>query len=293
MLQLSIRPVVRLLLAFIAVAYAVHGALGQVAVTQPAPGLSVETKLAQTASFVPHGASPLEQLMEVARHYKLPMGIEWIEQTEAAAPQLALSSGATVKDLLDAILKNAGGYRVSLENGMLQVNRPALADDPLNLLNLRISQFNVKQQNLFVAQSKLRLAMLMTLSPKAFKRGYISDSGYPPGHVFDVNNVSVSGRNLSVRDILNRIASSNGNALWLVRLEYAPAGTGGPLTLKSVNLGGRRASGLRAKGRPASHRSPGGGTSAMTEFRWDFIPLTVPLDDSSVESKVIVLPQKP
>lgn len=295
MSQLFIRPVARLLLASIAVAYAAHGALGQVPAAQPPPTpvLSVETKLAQTADFVPHGASPLEQLIEVAQHYKLPLGIEWIEQTEAAAPQPSLSPGATVEDLLNAILKNAEGYRVALENGVLHVNRPALADDPLNLLNLRIPRFDVKGQNLFVAQSKLRLAMLMTLFPKEFKRGYISDSGYPPGHVFDVKNISVSGRNLSVRDILDSIASSSGNALWVVRLDYAPSGRpGAPLTLKSVNLGGQRASGLRAKGRTDSHRTPNGGTSAMTEFRWDFIPLTGAVNDPSVELKVFGLPQK-
>lgn len=295
MFRLSDRPVVRFLLAAVVVACVAHAAHGQVPATQPMPaqGLSVETKLKQTADFVPSATSPLEQLVEAAKHYKLPMGIEWIEQTDAAAPQLSVSPGATVEDLLNAILKNAGDYRLAIENGVLHVNRPALAYDPLNLLNLRIPRFRVKEQNLFVAQSKLRLAMEMTLFPKKFKRGYVSDSGYPPGHVFDVNNISVSGRNLSVRDILDRIVSANGNALWVVRLDYAPTGGAGTSpTLKSVNLGGQRASGLRAKGQTDSLRTPHGGTPATTEFRWDFIPLTGSAADSSVESKVFVLPQK-
>lgn len=41
----------------------------------------------------------------------------------------------------------------------------------------------------------------------------------PPDHVFTIPNITFSGCDLSVREILNKIVENNGNALWLVRLE--------------------------------------------------------------------------
>jgi hypothetical protein len=51
----------------------------------------------------------------------------------------------------------------------------------------------------------------LTLPPRSY--------GYAPGDVFATKNISFEASNLTVRNILDKIALANGNALWVVTME--------------------------------------------------------------------------
>lgn len=181
-------------------------------------GQSLRSKLSKKATFVPKSRSALEQLIEVARYYQIPMGIEWDDQSGANAFTLADKNRTTVQSLISAILRRSINYQAKIVNGVLHIAKPALVADRRNFLNLRIPEFHVDKANIFDAEALLRLEINMTLHPERHAGGYGGGYGHAPGGLFDVHNITFSARNLAVRDILNKIVVTNANALWVVRL---------------------------------------------------------------------------
>lgn len=180
----------------------------------------LEAKLAQRADFVPAAGSVREQLIQVAQHYKIPMGIEWAAKPEEKQVKLVAGEAPTVRALLDAILRATPDYSITIREGVVNVSDSRYVVDSLNFLNLRIDEFSVTRADVYSAGFQLRHKVRATLHPELFVGG--SNGGY--GHGFpdesglQVRNISFSGKGLTVRDILNRIVSSNGNALWFVSI---------------------------------------------------------------------------
>jgi hypothetical protein len=179
---------------------------------------SLESKLARKTTFIPHSQSVFEQLVSVAQFYEIPMGIEWANGMEPDVSPRPARKGITVRGLINTILKRRAGYQARIENGVLHVVNPVIGASPQNFLNLRISEFNVKDANVFGAEALLKLKIDMTLHPERYAGGYNGGYGSPHINGFDIENITFSGRNLSVREILNKIVAANGNALWIVQL---------------------------------------------------------------------------
>ena len=57
---------------------------------------TLNVKLEQQTDFLPKTASSVEQLVEVARQFKIPMGIEWLERSNAKPQSVVTSSGGSV-----------------------------------------------------------------------------------------------------------------------------------------------------------------------------------------------------
>lgn len=186
----------------------------------------LEFKLRQKAEFIPSDRPPLQQLTEVAQYYKLPMGIEWLEQTKASPmPPLSLGSGATVQDLIGAIVARAPVHFIAVENEIIHVSPVSTSNDPQNVLNIRVEEFEVNKKNLFDAEEKLRWVVEIALHPEEFKDGYMGGYGFAPDDIFAIPNITFSGDNLTVREILDRIAKANGNALWVAQVrDLTPKG---------------------------------------------------------------------
>jgi hypothetical protein len=215
---------------------------------------SIESLLSQETSFVPKSTSTLERLTEVARHSQVPMGIEWVGQLDTRVPKPLYSSRRTVRSLIEAILQQVPGYRARVQNGVLTIARTATSDTPKNFLNVRIPEFQVDRANLYDANALLRSKIKMTLHPERYTGGV--GGGY--GHAatgepsFDEKSITFSGRNLTVREILNKIIALNGNALWVVQLVPSKRMTGEPFFAQGP---------LDEAGRP------------LSDFHWQFVSL--------------------
>ena len=183
----------------------------------------VEAKLAQRADFTPAAGSVPEQLVQVAQHYKIPMGIEWVLQPKEKHVNVAAGEASTVMVLLKSILQATPEYSMTVRNGVINVSYRRYAVDSRNFLNLRIGEFNLINANVFDAAAELRLKIRATLHPERFVGGTSGGYGYgvPDENGLNIQNISFSGKDLTVRDILDRIVSTNGNTLWLVNI--APA----------------------------------------------------------------------
>lgn len=92
--------------------------------------------------------------------------------------------------------------------------------DSRNFLNLRIGEFGLTKANVFDAEFELRHKIHVTLHPERFVGGMNGGYGYgvPDENGLDLQNISFSGKNLTVRNILDRIISGNGNTLWVVNI---------------------------------------------------------------------------
>jgi hypothetical protein len=181
----------------------------------------LSSQLAKPANYQPKATTTLKQLIEVAQHYRIPMGIEWIhdEKTEAA-PLPEATKSRTVNDLISAILQHSPGYVALSRDGVLQIAKTDFLDEPDNFLNLRLSEFKMQDANVFDAELLLKIHILMTLHPtNGYGGGY--DYGGPRDDGFDKKNITLAGNDLSVREILNKIAIANGNALWVV--QFSPS----------------------------------------------------------------------
>jgi len=194
-----------------------------VAVPQKRAGKSgpdLEVKLARKADFVPSDKSTLDRIVAIAKHYEIPMGIEWIGGAGAEdleVPAAAIPATRTVRDLLTAMVSRLPDYQMSVQNGVVHIAPPVIAVRSDNFLNLVIEDFEVKDDTLFGAEHELRIAIDMTLHPEI--EGYAGGYGYDPEHVFAKPHFSYKSDDLTVREILDGLAKANGNALWLVEFD--------------------------------------------------------------------------
>ena len=175
----------------------------------------LSTRLSQPADYQPKATTTLQQLIDVAQHYRIPMGIEWIQETKTEPVPPPEPAKRTVNDLIAAILQNSPGYIAQQRDGVLQIAKTDFVDRPENFLNLRFSEFHIQDANVIDAEAQLRMFIFMKLNPG---RGYGGGYGYgmPRDDGFDKSNLTFAGNDLKVRDILNKIAAGNGNALWVV-----------------------------------------------------------------------------
>lgn len=214
----------------------------------------LSSRLSQPAGYQPQAMTTLQQLIEVAQHYRIPMGIEWIRESKTdPSPLPEPVKARTVNDLVAAILQNSPGYVAQQRDGVLQIAKTDFLDKPENFLNLRISEFALQDSNVFDAEFSLRACIRMTLHPD---RGHGSNGGYgygvPRDDGFDKLNLTFAGNDLKVREILNKIAAGNGNALWVV--QFHP----------SQKMAGRS---FRAQ----TSLNDG---QTLDDFHWKFLPLT-------------------
>ena len=178
----------------------------------------LQTKLAQRADFIPAAATVREQLVEVAQHYKIPMGIEWVPHAEEKQVKLDADGAPTVQALLNLILQAAPDYSLVVNDQVVNVSQTRYAVDSYNFLNLRIEEFNLTKADVYAAEAELRFKIHANLHPERYVGGMNGGygEGFPADTGLNVKNISFAGRNLSVRNILDRIIFANGNELWLV-----------------------------------------------------------------------------
>ena len=182
-------------------------------------GGTLAEKVEQQTDFQPQQRSaPVEQLIEVAQKFKIPMAIEWLEQPGQEFPTSLAFHKGTILHLLEAIVRRSPEHHLVVTDQVVYVFPPAVTNHPFNFLNLRISHYGVTHASLLGAEDMLRHSINALLYPDLYKHGFGGGYGSAPDDPFWEANVTVSGDHLTIREILTRIAVANRNALWVVRL---------------------------------------------------------------------------
>ncbi len=183
---------------------------------------SLEEKLGTVTDYVPKAIAPVDQLVEVARRFKIPMGIEWVESAGAVTRERTAPSGKrSVRELIEEIVSVSPEHRVEVNDGLLRIYSPTEAGHPFNFLNIRLKSYKVKEADLFAAEDQLRWAIRFTLEPEKYQNGYGGGYGHGANHIFQIPKFMLSGSDVTIREVLNRIALAQGNALWVTTIKSA------------------------------------------------------------------------
>jgi hypothetical protein len=198
---------------------------------------SLEEKLATVTEYVPQAIAPVDQLVEVARRFKIPMGIEWVETGAVQRDKAMSSQKRSVTELIEEILMASPGHRIEVYDGLVHIYSPAAAVHPFNFLNIRLNNYSVADGDLFAAEDQLRWAIRFTLEPEKYRNGYAGGYGHGANEVFQTPKFTLSGTDLTIREVLNRITLAQGNALWIATIKGADLEGDGP-RWGQKNLGG-------------------------------------------------------
>lgn len=198
-------------------ALAVTICVSQPAAAQQGNAHSLNQKLKQKVQFRPKASAPLDQLIEVAKTFYIPMGIEWSESAKCNGSPAGFRTEETVGELLQTIVRRCPDQTLTVDQGIVHVHS-RFARHSHNILNLRLWRFQIKEGSVYDAEHELRLTIDMHLHPENYTGGYNGGYGSPRDEVLGIPNISFSSRNITIRDVLDRIVETNGNALWVVRL---------------------------------------------------------------------------
>jgi hypothetical protein len=179
---------------------------------------SLRDQLKQQTVYLPSKGRVSEQLIEVARYFHIPMAIEWLQEANEPVASQIPSEKRSVLELINAIVRQSPQHQILIQDRIVYVFPPVAVSSRLNFLNLRIGHYEVSTESVFGATAWLSTCINMMLYPELYKNGY--GGGYGGGYpqIFWKRNVTISGDQLTIREILNQIAIESGNALWLVEL---------------------------------------------------------------------------
>jgi hypothetical protein len=133
------------------VALAVTICISQPAAAQQGNAHYLSHKLEQKVQFRPKAGAPLDQLIEVAKAFDIPMGIEWSESAECKAWPAGFRTEETVGQLLKTIVGRCPAQTLTVEQGIVHVHS-RFARHPHNILNLQVWRFHIKDGSVYDAE---------------------------------------------------------------------------------------------------------------------------------------------
>ncbi len=157
----------------------------------------------------------LQALTKVASQFELPMGIVWIEGPETPAVFKHTWTHATLHQVVDTIVASHPGYDSAIKNGVLRVFPRGDLDDKSSFLNLKIDEFEVKNE---IAGKSIRrlhrvVKEIVSPPPPSLPGG---GEAWSFGSNADDQPVSFTLKNVTVRDVLDRLTLSSASKIWIV-----------------------------------------------------------------------------
>ena len=182
-------------------------------------GQSLRQKLDQQTDYHIRTVKPDEQLIEVARHFQIPMAIEWLDQLAPADPSNRMKfERGSVLDLIKAIVDQAPQQEVIVEDRFVRIFAPSAFKSRLNFLNMKLKGYCISHESVLGGDFKLRIALDEMFYPKYFKHGY--NGGYGGGErLLLIDELTICMSKPSIRDVLSEIVAQSSRAAWIVNLK--------------------------------------------------------------------------
>jgi hypothetical protein len=174
----------------------------------------IKAKLALQVTDYDNGGVPLiPTLLNIAESYDLPMGIERVTREALERPIRVKVHQASLSRLLDLCMGQLPGYSWALHDDVINVVGAKEYTEASNLFNLVVPSFEVHEQDLNIANSKLRMSVLFLKERPAGVVG--SNLG---SSEFEGQRLTFAARNTTVREILNRLVRLYGKSVWIARV---------------------------------------------------------------------------
>lgn len=178
---------------------------------------TLRDRLNQPTDYRVRAAEPSEQLVEVAKHFKMTIGIEWYDAGEEKLAESNFTKG-TVLDLIKAIVARAPHEQVIVEDRIVRVFPTEVLNHKLNFLNLRLEHYCVSDECVLGANFDIKIGIDRMLYPEKFKHGY--GGGYGGGEwLLWIKSINICVENATLRELFNEIVSQSGQAGWMARIK--------------------------------------------------------------------------
>ncbi len=176
--------------------------------------VKLEDKLAiQVQEFDNHSKPLIATLLKIAADYHLPMGIERVVK-EAVEQSIGIKMRrGTVADLLDSCVRSIPGYSWSARDGVVFIYGAEDVNQSSNLFNLVIRSFDVQNETLDRANVSLRMQLIF-----AKERTGAFAGSFPGSSAFEDKRITLSLKNATLRNVLNRLAALHGEVVWIARV---------------------------------------------------------------------------
>ncbi|MGH9455206.1 MAG: hypothetical protein ACRD2O_14685 [Terriglobia bacterium] len=184
---------------------------------------------ASVQNFDNHGEPLVPTLLQIAKKFRLPLGIEKVNPPALHKPLVIYLADGTVSDALNLCVHKLPGYRWTVLEGAVLVYGPEERNQPSNLFDVQISSLTLKDATVNEANDRLssivfeiansKLPAQPALPPGA-NVGYGGDS--PGVTSFEKYRLNLDMKNTTVRAVLNRlvaISCSLGQPIaWMARI---------------------------------------------------------------------------
>jgi len=209
-LRVGRRTVFCFVMSLLAILWAPYGAIPADCECQQ----GIQAKLAGQVKGYDNGGAPLiPTLLSIADAYDLPMGIEKVTKEALARPATIKLEKGSLSRLLDLCVGQAPGYSWALRDGVVHVFGAKELAEPTNLFNLLVPSFEIREQNLNVANSRLRMTVLFAKErPAGIAGSHLGSSE------FDDQRITFAARNVTLREILNSLVRLHAKSAWIARV---------------------------------------------------------------------------
>ena len=159
--------------------------------------------------FNTRGRTLFDSVIELAYDYQVPMAIEYADRDAAIKPINLEFHNKSLREMVEAIVKQDQQYRVSFSDGVVDIFSPRAREDRSNLLNKVLKDFSVTEMETRKADFQLFCAVVQA-----------AGSGGCGGSLavgqWDPLRITLHLHNARVYEILNAIVAQNGRAIWTV-----------------------------------------------------------------------------
>jgi hypothetical protein len=155
------------------------------------------------------GRTLVDSLIELAYEYQVPMAIEYAGREATSSPINLEFHNKSLREMVEAIVKQDQQYRVSFSNGLVDIFSPGAREDRSNLLNKVLKEFSVTEMETREADFQLFCAV-------AQAAGSQGCAGSLAGGQWEPVRITLHRQNARTYEILNAIVAQNGRAIWTV-----------------------------------------------------------------------------
>jgi len=156
-----------------------------------------------------------DAIAEIGKRFELPIGVEWVKDTESIRVLHLSWKETTVGDIIGSVVKRYPPYSFRIEQGVIHVFRSDLLTDRHNFLNLKVPDFfDVRNERAGMANVELRGVVQDIVSARNLPPGAGVAGEYATG--LEQKPISITLRGLTIRAALSKLADASESKMWVV-----------------------------------------------------------------------------
>jgi hypothetical protein len=165
-------------------------------------------------AFEVKGLCLVDALLTLGEQAQVALGIEYVTRESLEKPVSLAFRDTTVGNIVQALLGGGKGYRWRVRDGTLDISHQSVATGKGNLLDSVLPQFVSGRCSVAEASIHLYMKLSRLLYPSI--TGFAGDfNPGDPQHLVGPFEL----RNVSVRQVLNRLVNGSRKAAWVVRVQ--------------------------------------------------------------------------